>query len=184
MMSGTMVRAGGVHLTRWAHVQVAYQEGIVDRQKEPAFLLTLAFLLTFAVVRLITHSIKNGWLPFLHNVDAGGVHVHHMVPGMLLVLLAGYLSIVLGERRPTRLLAVLFGVGAALVLDEFALWLRLADVYWEPQGRESVDAVIIFGALGTLYILGADFWPHLLHALAGRLHHAAASAAGTEQPGG
>ena len=171
-MSARAVRAPDVSETRWAHVRSAYQTGIAGRQKEPVFLLTLAFVLTFAAVRLITHAIKNGWLPFLHNVDAGGLHIHHMVPGMLLVLLAGYLSIVLGDRRPTRLLAVLFGIGAALVLDEFALWLRLADVYWEPEGRESIDAVVIASGLGTLGVLGLDFWPHVLHALFGRVQHA------------
>ena len=170
-MSTRAVRAPPSSQTRWAHVRTAYHESIVARQKEPAFLLTLAFLLTFAVVRLITHGIKNGWLPFLHNVDAGGLHVHHMVFGILLVLLAGYLSLVLGDRRPTRVLAIEFGIGAALVLDEFALWLRLADVYWEPEGRESIDAVVIAGGLGTLGVLGLDFWPHVLHALVGRLQH-------------
>src|SRR3954471_16688163 len=103
---------------RWPHVRTAYQEGVVGRGKEPAFLVTLAFLLTFATVRLITHGLKDGWLPFLHNVSAGGTHIHHMVPGMLIVLLTGYLSIILGQHAPTRLLAPLFGIGAALVLDE------------------------------------------------------------------
>ena len=156
-MRAGATRSPVVPQTRWAHVRTAYEAGIVERQKEAAFLLTLAFLLMFAAVRLITHGIKNGWLPFAHNVAAGGVHVHHMVPGMLLVLLAGYLSILLGTRRPTQVLAVLFGIGAALVLDEFALWLRLADVYWEPEGRESIDAVVIAGGVATLGVLGLDF---------------------------
>ncbi|HLH25363.1 MAG TPA: hypothetical protein VK066_22830 [Chloroflexota bacterium] len=154
------IRVG--HATsRWAHVRSAYRERVAAQGREPAFLVTLAFLVTFAVVRLITHGLKDGWLPFLHNVSAGGLHIHHMVPGMLLALLAGYLSIVLGTHAPTRLLAVLFGLGTALVLDEFALWLRLADVYWEPQGRESIDAVIIAGAIGILFLLGTNFWPHV-----------------------
>jgi hypothetical protein len=147
-------------------VRTAYVSAIVDHGKEPAFLLTLAFLTTFGIVRLITYSIHHDRLPFFHNVTTkSGLHIHHMVPGMLLVLASGYLGLVLTTRRPTELLAVLFGIGAALVLDEFALWLRLADVYWEPQGRESVDAVVLAGGIGILYILGLDFWPHLIEAL-------------------
>jgi hypothetical protein len=66
---------------------------------------------------------------------------------------------------PTVLLAVLFGIGAALVLDEFALLLRLADVYWEPEGRESIDAVVLAGGLCLWYLLGLGFWPHLVEAV-------------------
>ena len=149
-----------------ADVRAAYDSAIVATGKEPAFLLTLAFLATFGIVRLITYSIRQERLPFFHNVTTkSGLHIHHMVPGMLLVLASGYLGLVLTVRRPVDLLAILFGIGAALVLDEFALWLRLADVYWEPQGRESIDAVILAGGIGILYLLGADFWPHLIEAL-------------------
>ena len=158
--------AEGSRQGRLAHVRAVYSEAIVARGKEPAFLLTLAFLHTFAAVRLVTHSIKKGRLPFHHNVTArGGVRVHHMVPGMLLVLGAGYFGLVLGTRRPVRPLAVLFGVGAALVLDEFALWLRLADVYWDREGRESIDAVVLAGGVAILYVWGPDFWRQFARAL-------------------
>jgi hypothetical protein len=149
-----------------ADVRADYERAIVATGKEPAFLLTLAFLATFGIVRLITYSIHHQRLPFFHNVTTkSGLHIHHMVPGMLLVLASGYLGLVLTAHRPVALLAVLFGIGAALVLDEFALWLRLADVYWEPQGRESIDAVVLAGGIGILYLLGLDFWPHLIEAL-------------------
>ena len=149
-----------------ADVRADYERSIVATGKEPAFLLTLAFLTTFGIVRLITYSIRHQRLPFFHNVTTNsGLHIHHMVPGMLLVLASGYLGLVLTVRRPVDLLAILFGIGAALVLDEFALWLRLADVYWEPQGRESIDAVVLAGGIGILYLLGLDFWPHLVEAL-------------------
>jgi hypothetical protein len=164
MGTGAMPRT----VSRWAHVRAAYQAGVAGHGREPAFLLTLAFLLTFATVRLITHGLKDGGLPFLHDVSAGSVHVHHMVPGLLLVLVAGYLSLVLSTHRPTRLLAVLFGIGAALILDEFALVIRLADVYWEAEGRESIDAVVIAGGLPVLYLLGTELWPHVGHALRGQ----------------
>jgi hypothetical protein len=153
-----------------ADARAAYRAEIVAQGKEPAFLLTLAFLLTFGVVRLITASIRAGRrTPFRNVTTRGGLHVHHMVPGTVLVLLSGYLAVVLPEPRPDRALAVAFGVGAALVLDEFALLLRLADVYWQPEGRESIDAVVLAGGLATLYLLGFSFWPRLLRALAAPL---------------
>jgi hypothetical protein len=147
-------------------VRAAYLSAIVATGKEPAFLLTLAFLATFGIVRLITYSIHHQRLPFFHNVTTkSGLHVHHMVPGMLLVLASGYLGLVLTSHRPIDVLAIVFGIGAALVLDEFALLLRLADVYWEPEGRESIDAVVLASGIAILYLLGLDFWPHLLQAI-------------------
>jgi hypothetical protein len=153
----------------WALARGFYVTDIVQRGKEPELLLMLAFLLTFGAVRLVTYSIRYDWLPVFQNMVVGGTHVHHMVPGMLLVLVTGFLSLAMSERRPTRLLAVLFGVGAALVMDEFALWLRLDDVYWEPQGRQSVDAVILTTALMMLYVLELQFWGHLIRILVGRI---------------
>jgi hypothetical protein len=153
-----------------ADVHDAYLKDIVDAGKEPAFLLTLAFLLTFGTVRLITYSIRDQKLRIFHNVTTrSGLHIHHMVPGLVLAIVSGYLGIVLSVWRPTSLLAIVFGIGVALVLDEFAIFLRLADVYWEPEGRESIDAVVLAGGVSVLYLLGLDFWPHLVQALVGRL---------------
>lgn len=105
-------------------------------------------------MRIITHAIRGGIGGFF-NIEAGGTHVHHVVPGLVLVLLSGLLD--LADRyRETR--AVLFGIGAALVLDEFALVLNLADVYWAPQGRESIDAVIVMAAALATVVLGGGFW--------------------------
>ncbi len=160
---------GGGALVAAAVVQdarIAYREEIVAQGKEPAFLLTLAFLGTFGAVRTITYSIRSGRrTPFRNVTLRGGLHIHHMVPGTILVLVSGYLGLVLPDPRPTRVLAVAFGIGAALVLDEFALLLRLADVYWEPEGRESIDAVVLAVGFATLYLLGFGFWPRLLRAL-------------------
>jgi hypothetical protein len=147
-------------------VRRAYASDIIDSGKEPAFLLTLAFLLTFGVVRLITYRIHYQRARLFRNVSTrSGLHIHHVVPGMVLVLISGYLGLVLTGDPPTVLLAVLFGIGAALVLDEFALLLRLADVYWEPEGRESIDAVVLAGGLCLWYLLGLGFWPHLVEAV-------------------
>jgi len=169
---------------RWALVRAFWQTDIVARGKEPELLVTVAFLLSFGAVRFVTHSIRNDWLPIFGNVTAAGIHVHHMVPGMLLVLVAGYFGLVMGENRPVRLLSVLFGVGAALVLDEFALWLRLADVYWSPEGRQSIEAVIVASALGIVYLAGLDFLRHVTWLLVGRIrpHRPAAPAREPDSP--
>ncbi|MBV9359125.1 MAG: hypothetical protein JO023_26755 [Chloroflexi bacterium] len=151
-------------------VRGAYIRDIRETGKEPAFLLTLAFLITFGLVRFITYSIRTQRLRLFRNVTTkSGLHVHHMVPGMLLVLASGYFGLVLPGSAATPLLAILFGIGAALVLDEFALWLRLADVYWEPEGRESIDAVVLAGGVCLLYLLGLGFWPRLIEAVLRRL---------------
>jgi hypothetical protein len=147
-------------------VRRAYARDIIDTGKEPAFLLTLAFSLTFGVVRLITYRIHYERARLFRNVTTkGGLHVHHLVPGMVIVLFSGYLGLVLVGHPRTELLALLFGIGAALVLDEFALLLRLADVYWEPEGRESIDAVVLAGGVCLLYLLGLGFWPHVFEAV-------------------
>jgi hypothetical protein len=88
-------------------------------------------------------------------VSVGGTHVHHLVWGILLMLVVGYSAIAFEPDSPWReLLAVLFGIGAGLTLDEFALWLHLRDVYWEQEGRSSIDAVIVAGALGLIVVFG------------------------------
>jgi hypothetical protein len=169
LLAPVLVMGGGALITSALRedVRAAYVDAIVRTGKEPAFFLTVAFLITFGVVRFITYSIHDRKSTVFHNVTTrSGLHVHHMVPGLVLTLISGYLGIVLPEPRPTNLLAVVFGIGAALVLDEFALILRLADVYWEPQGRESIDAVVLAGGIAVLYLLGFDFWPHLVEALA------------------
>ncbi len=142
-----------------------YREHInADARRERLFLSWLSFFLTFGSVRAITHLIRAHRGPF-HDVTHGTEHVHHLVWGILLLLLVGYLWLnqVGTGMRATRtwlswFTAVLFGVGAALTLDEFALWLLFRDVYWEPQGRDSIDAVVAFGALLAIGGFGAPFF--------------------------
>ncbi|MEJ2870116.1 hypothetical protein WCD74_20270 [Actinomycetospora sp. OC33-EN08] len=115
-----------------------------------------AFLVVFLVTRGITRLIRAGRGPF-RDTSVGGVHVHHLVYGIALMLLAGAGEFVYRPDGAWRtVLAVAFGAGAALALDEFALWLRLADVYWSDEGRLSVDAVLMVAVVGTLLILGAN----------------------------
>lgn len=141
-------------------VSDAYQRHIVDEHKQLALLILVAFLLTFTAVRLITHAIRAGrFHRVLHNLGTkGGTHIHHLVPGIILLLISGFCGIGLWDQLPREPFAVLFGIGAALTLDEFALWLHLEDVYWEKQGRQSIDAVVIAATIVGLAVIGAPFW--------------------------
>jgi hypothetical protein len=146
------------------HVRRLYCKHLPETRRERLFLASTAFFVTFVIVRTITHAIHAGRGPF-HNISAGGLHIHHMVWGILLLLLVGYCWLAEigtgqggGATWIGRLLALLYGVGAALTLDEFALWLNLSDVYWERQGRESIDAVFIFGSLLSVGVWGAPFF--------------------------
>jgi hypothetical protein len=138
-------------------VRWLYHFHFVDERRERLFLASLGFLLTFGIVRLITHMIRAGVGPF-HDINSGTLHVHHLVWGILILLLVGYAWLIqAGSDWVSHLTAFAFGVGAALTLDEFALWLNFEDVYWARQGRESIDAVVIFAAL-----LAVGFWGYPL----------------------
>jgi hypothetical protein len=130
-----------------------------NERRERLFLASLGFLVTFAIVRGITHLIRVGVGPF-HNVSSGGLHVHHLVWGILLLLVVGYVWLIeqgTGSNLLSSVTAIAYGVGAALTLDEFALWLNLQDVYWTGPGRESIDAVVIFAGLLSIGIWGGPF---------------------------
>jgi hypothetical protein len=110
-------------------------------------ILSLSFGATFAGARAVTHLIRTGRGP-LRNVRVGTRHIHHFVPGMIMSLLSGGASIALRREEIDHWLAIPFGAGAALVLDEAALLLELEDVYWSEEGLLSVEI-----ALGTLALL-------------------------------
>ena len=117
--------------------------------------LFAAFVVTFAVTRTIVRLIRAGRGPF-RDTKVGGVHVHHHVYGIFLILVAGTIEFAYGPGAPWQhVLAVLFGAGAALTLDEFALWLYLDDVYWTEEGRKSVDVVLVATLIGLLLVFGA-----------------------------
>jgi hypothetical protein len=130
-----------------------------NERRERLFLASVGFLVTFGAVRGITYLIRAGVGPF-HNVTSGGVHIHHLVWGILLLLVVGYVWLIeegVGSNWVASITAIAFGVGAALTLDEFALWLNLRDVYWEQAGRASIDAVVIFISLLSVGIWGGPF---------------------------
>jgi hypothetical protein len=141
-------------------LRTLYYKHFGDHRKERQLFSTGSFLVTFASVRAITHAIHAERGPF-KNITAGGRHIHHMTFGIAGLLTVGYLWLLeIGtndQRRASRLTSIGFGSGAALTLDEFALWLNLEDDYWTTQGRESIDAVAVFGALLVLSLLGKGF---------------------------
>jgi hypothetical protein len=156
-----------LHLTRLGKV---VHEAIPDRPRRRMFLAAVSFFITFLGVRLLVMSITHHVGPF-GWVTIGGRHIHHLVWGIFMLLAVGYAWTAEWGNGSTplsmfwsRLFAILYGVGAALTLDEFALWLNLqADDYWTRQGRESIDAVILFGAL-----LAASAWGAPLFRALGR----------------
>jgi hypothetical protein len=144
---------------RFVWLRALYRRYFQESRRERLFLASLTFFLTFAITRTITSATRAH--TFFH-IAIGDTHVHHLVWGIMLLLLAGYLALIQvgrdeSTRTAQRMIAVLYGVGAALTLDEFALWLNLEDVYWETRGRASVDAVMLFGALISLGFWGGPF---------------------------
>jgi hypothetical protein len=128
------------------------------RPQRAGFALLAAFLLSFAFIRTSARLMRSPKVPWWPGsvVTEGGLHLHHLVWGILLVLLAGFLSFVTRPGSPgTEVLAGLFGVGAGFTLDEFALWVHLRDVYWAEEGRSSFDAVVVATVIGGLIVLGA-----------------------------
>ena len=135
-----------------------------ESRRERLFLASIGFFVSVAVVRGITIAIRHDVGPF-HNVSMGGRHIHHLVWGILLLLLIGYswlVQIGTGAEGSNqwigRLTSTLYGVAAALTLDEFALWLNLSDVYWQRQGRESYEAMALFGSVLAIGIFGKPFF--------------------------
>lgn len=131
-----------------------YETTIYNTGREPALIMMLAFVITFILTRGYTRIARvRGW----GSASFGGVHTHHLVFGIVMAFTAG--ALVFGftpDPGPVYLLlAALFGSGVALVLDEFALVFHLQDVYWEKEGRKSIDAVILGIAFGSLFLLHA-----------------------------
>lgn len=149
----------------WHDIGAGYRHHVVDSGKEQAFWILIAFLVTFAIVRAITYSIHNGRSLF-HDIKVGKTHLHHLVPGILLILVTGYLSNALTFRVGRTTVAIFFGIGAALTLDEFALWFHLKDVYWQKQGRRSIDMVVIAATIAGLVVLGFGFWREVINTIA------------------
>jgi ABC-type multidrug transport system fused ATPase/permease subunit len=137
---------------------------LVSRGRLPLLCCLIAFLFTFLMTRTIVRYIRahansdaprKWWQP--RNIGHGTLHIHHVVIGVILVMISGVTMVTLavdGRVGEFTAAAIFFGIGAALVLDEFALILHLEDVYWEEDGRTSVDAVFAAVAVAGLLIMG------------------------------
>jgi hypothetical protein len=148
---------------RHPRVNALFHSGIPDRPKRRLFLAAVGFFVTFSVARTLAYVNYHQIGPF-HDIYIHGRHIHHLVWGILILLGVGFgwlVELGCGSEHSSiiasRLMSFLYGAGAALTLDEFALWLNLEDVYWARQGRESIDAIILFGSLLLIAIWGADF---------------------------
>jgi hypothetical protein len=133
------------------------QHFLDDRGQRSGFVLLCAFLLSFLFIRTSARLIRSPKVPWWPGsvTTKGGLHLHHLVWGIVLLLTTGFLNFVLKPGSPwEEIFAGGFGVGAGLTLDEFALWVHLEDVYWSEEGRISLDAVVVAALLGGLIVLG------------------------------
>jgi hypothetical protein len=148
------------------HVLHWYDTTIVEGGRSGAFWLLISLLATFLIVRGITRRIR-ARLPaeaqadagggVLRDITVGGVHIHHQVWGIGLVLVSAFLEFRFQPGSPwVEVLGIMFGAGAALMLDEFALTLYMRDVYWTDEGRASVNAVLLALVVGSLMVLATS----------------------------
>ncbi|MEX0971893.1 MAG: hypothetical protein WDZ46_01385 [Solirubrobacterales bacterium] len=134
-----------------------WNDQILADEKQGLFLVLVGFILSFAFIRMSTRLMRSPRVPWWPGsvVSDGGVHLHHLVFGIVTMMIAGTLGIsVLGDSPYAEICAFLFGVGAGLTIDEFALWVYLDDVYWAEEGRASIDATVIAAAGMMLILLG------------------------------
>lgn len=134
-----------------------FVETFVGTGRLPLLFFLISFLLAFGFIRFSVRMIRAGvsWWP--GNVAPGGLHIHHVMFGLIIMMISGFCLIAVADfHTPVGnvVLASLFGIGAALVLDEFALVLHLRDVYWRTEGRSSIDAVFVAVTITGLFLLG------------------------------
>lgn len=159
-----------------------YLRHFENPRRERLFLSAVSFLIAFSAARSVAYAVHREAIAF-RGVFVGTTHVHHLVFGILILLLVGYLWLAQigtgiekpegisskSPRRLSRITAILYGIGAALTLDEFALWFNLANVYWAREGRESVDAVILFLTVSSISLWGGAFFHSLVRVGISRL---------------
>ena len=143
------------------HIREIYHKYIKEKKEEPRFLILTCFTITFILARLTVYGIMHHVLPnppFGYMI-IGTTHIHHIVYGVILLLIAGFIRIPQFGESLIRLSSILYGIGAALVLDEFSLLIHFnPNVYLGEQGEISLDAVFIFFLLSLAVIWHANFW--------------------------
>jgi lysyl-tRNA synthetase class 2 len=135
-----------------------WNDQLVANDRQGVFLVLVGFLGSFAFIRMSTRMIRAevSWWP--GNIESeSGLHVHHLVFGIITMMVAGTLGFAAFGHSPlTEICALLFGIGVGLTIDEFALWVYLEDVYWAEQGRSSIDATVIAAALIGMIVIGVN----------------------------
>ena len=142
----------------------------LDLGRRVALRALFAFLITFGILRALTAIIHFDIFPhgpFRNLVTASGLHIHHLFWGILLLMATGFIALATRAEEWHLRVAIIFGVALGLTLDEFALWLRLDDVYWSPEGIESIKAATVVTAFLAVYAFGQPFF----HAVAREFFH-------------
>lgn len=135
-----------------------WNDQILAEEKQGLFLVLVGFVLSFAFIRMSTRLMRSPRVPWWPGsvVSESGVHLHHLVFGIVTMMAAGALGLAaLGDSPWAEVFAFFFGIGAGLTIDEFALWVYLDDVYWAEEGRVSIDATVIAVAAMGLVLIGA-----------------------------
>ncbi|RNI21369.1 hypothetical protein [Flexivirga caeni] len=133
-----------------------WNDEVIGHYKGPLLLAFVAFVVTFLTTRTITRLIRAGKGPF-HNVSDGGVHLHHSTPGTVLLVIGAFTALGARQTGPIAYLAALcVGVGASLVLDEFAMIFHLTDDYWTQDGQLSVNVVMLVTACLGMALVGVS----------------------------
>jgi lysyl-tRNA synthetase class 2 len=142
-----------------ASIFTAFWGNLEDNHEQAVFLVLVGFVGAFAFIRMSTRIIRSesiSWWP--GNVESdSGLHLHHLVFGIVTMMVAGTFAFVADGRTPLiEIAALFFGIGVGLTIDEFALWVHLEDVYWEREGRSSIDATVIAASVMLLIVVGAS----------------------------
>lgn len=140
-----------------ASIFVDIWDSLVEREQQGLFLVLVGFLLSFAFIRMSTRLMRSPKVPWWPGsvVSESGVHIHHLVFGIVTMMIMGSLGFLAHGHSPyAEICAFLFGIGVGLTIDEFALWVYLDDVYWAEEGRSSIDATVIAATGMGLILLG------------------------------
>jgi hypothetical protein len=142
-----------------ASIFTDFWDSLVEHDEQGIFLVLAGFVLSFAFIRMSTRLMRSprvSWWPG-SVVSDSGVHLHHLVFGIVTMMIAGTLGFAaLGHSPYAEICAFAFGAGAGLTIDEFALWVYLDDVYWAEEGRSSIDATVIAAAAMFLILIGSS----------------------------
>lgn len=133
---------------------------ILNRRREIPFIIFFTFFVTFVITRVIAYSIHLEIVPdflfFIKTIYINGYHIHHFNFGIILLAMAGYLSLTDVVRTHVRKIAIIYGIGLSLIADEFGLLVTLQkDAYWY---RGSYDAIIVTTVILLNIVYFGRFW--------------------------